>query len=193
MRPKYRGTSVPSFFPLGQAMGQPPPKRLAASSRRVPVEEVLEALHQRTGSDLRSARDLEEHSSSKARPHLRPLPPFARRSPGRTAPCHQSQAAPAAALPLSKRWSSYIQNRSNLEPLPALQRHRPPPARRPPPSNSEEPREVKSAHGRALPWAWMFRESASSLCRRRGHQEDRSSGHGRRGRTQRHIDPDLMR
>src|SRR5580698_6135299 len=122
--------------------------RLISSSCRAPVEEVSEALHQRKGSDLRSARDLEGRSSPMERPHLRQRPPYARRSPGRRAPYHRSQAAPAVALPLSKRLSAYIRNRSNLEPLRALQRHRPPPARRPPPSNSEEPRAVKSGRGR---------------------------------------------
>src|SRR5580700_7194298 len=135
--------------------------RLTFSSRRVPAEEVSEALHQRTDSDLRSIRDLEGRSFSMERPHLRHRPPHARRSLGRRAPCHQSQAAPAAALPLSKRWSSYIRNISNLEPLPALRRHRPPSARRPLPSHSEEPREVKSGHGRAPPLAWTFDESVS--------------------------------
>ena len=125
-------------------------------SRRVPVEEVSEALRPRTGSDLRSTRDLEGRSSSMERAHLRHRPQYARRSPGRREPYHQSQAAPAAALPLSKRSSSYIRNRSSLEPLRVLQRHRPLPARRPPPSNSEAPREVKSGHGKAPPWAWMF-------------------------------------
>src|ERR1700733_5718175 len=120
-------------------------------SRRVPVEEVSEALRPRTGSDLRSTRDLEGRSSSMERPHLRHRPPYAGRSPGRREPYHQSQAAPAAALPPSKRWSSYIQNKSILEPLPALQRHLPPPALQPPPRNSEEPRAVKSGHGRAPP------------------------------------------
>src|SRR6202020_3270584 len=99
------------------------------SSDRVPAEEVSEELDQRTGSDLRSARDLERHSSTMERAHLRHRPPYAGRSPGRREPYHQSQAVPAAALPLSKRQSSYIQNRSSLEPLPALQRHRPPSAR----------------------------------------------------------------
>ena len=46
------------------------------------------------------------------RPRLRHRPPYARRSPGRTAPCHQSRAVPAAALPLSKRWSSYIRDKN---------------------------------------------------------------------------------
>src|SRR5271169_5715568 len=127
------------------------PLKPTSSSHRVPVEEVSEALRPRTGSDLRSTRDLEAHSSPMERPHLRHRPPYARRSPGRREPCRQSQAAPAAALPLSKRWSSYIQNRSNLQPLRALQRRRPPPARRLLPSNSEEPRVVKSGRGRALP------------------------------------------
>src|ERR1700730_1130621 len=127
------------------------PLKPTSSSHRVPVEEVSEALHQRTGSDLRSTRDLEGRSSSRERPHLRHRPPYARQSPGRREPCRQSRAAPAVALRLSKRWSSYIRNRSNLEPLPALQRHRPLPALRPPPSNSEELREVKSGHGRAQP------------------------------------------
>src|SRR5208282_5896374 len=127
------------------------PLKPTSSSHRVPVEEVSEALDQRTGSDLRSPRDLEGRSSARERPRLRHRPPSARRSPGRTAPCHQSQAAPAVALPLSKRLSSYTRNRSNLEPSPALQRHRPPPAPPPLPSNSEEPREVKSGRGRALP------------------------------------------
>src|SRR5580704_1611826 len=74
-----------------------------SSFHRVPGEEVSEALDQRTGSDLRSARDPEGRSSSKDRAHLRHHPPYARRSPGRREPCHQSRAAPAAALPLSKR------------------------------------------------------------------------------------------
>src|ERR1700722_2896355 len=74
-----------------------------SSSHRVPVEEVSEALDQRMGSDLRSARDLERHSSSMGREHLRPRPPYSRRSPGRREPCHQSQAVPAAALPRSKK------------------------------------------------------------------------------------------
>src|SRR6202142_2071283 len=127
------------------------PLKPTSSSRRVPAEEASEALGPRTGSDLRSTRDLERHSSSMERAHLRHRPPYSRRSPGRREPYHQSQAAPAAALPLSKRRSSYIQNKSILEPLPALQRHRPQPALRPPPSNSEERREVKSGHGRAPP------------------------------------------
>ena len=101
------------------------------------------------GSDLRSARDLEGRSSATERPRLRHRPPYAGRSPGRREPYHQSQAVPAAALPLSKKWSSYIQNRSSLEPLRALQRHRPPTAQQLPPSNSEARREVKSGHGRA--------------------------------------------
>src|SRR5580692_845125 len=105
--------------------------RLTSSSRRVPVEEVSEALHPRTDSDLRSPRDLEGRSSSMERPHLRHRPRYARRSPGRTAPSRQSPSVRAAALPLSKRWSTYIQNISSLEPLPALQRHRPPSARPP--------------------------------------------------------------
>src|ERR1700721_4376612 len=113
------------------------PPRATSSSHRVPLEEVSEALHQRTDSDLRSTRDLEGRSSSMERPHLRRRPPYARRSPGRREPYHQSQAAPAAALPPSKRQSSYIQNRSSLEPLPALQRHRPLPALRPPPSQNQ--------------------------------------------------------
>src|SRR5580698_9805411 len=100
--------------------------RLISSSCRAPVEEVSEALHRRKGSDLRSARDLEGRSSPMEGPHLRHRPPYARRSPGRREPYRQSQAAPAAALPPSKRWSSYIQNRSNLEPLSALKRHRRP-------------------------------------------------------------------
>src|ERR1700684_1313685 len=136
---------VPGFPPILMPLKPTP------SSDRVPVEEGSEALDQRTGSDLRSVRDLERHSSSMERAHLRHRPPYARRSPGRREPYHQSQAVPAAALPLSKRWSSYIQNRSSLEPLRVLRRHRPPPARRPPPSNSEAPTEVKSGHGRALP------------------------------------------
>src|SRR5208282_745859 len=127
------------------------PLKPTSSSHRVPVEEVSEALDQRTGSDLRSPRDLEVRSSAMERPHLRQRPPYARRSPGRREPCHQSQAAPAAALPPSKRQSSYIQNISNLEPLHALQRYRSSSARRPPPLNSEKPREAKSRHGRALP------------------------------------------
>src|SRR5271154_5214661 len=127
------------------------PLKPTSSSARAPVEEVSEALRPRTCSDLRSTRDLEGRSSSMERPHLRHRPPYARRSLGKRAPYHQSQAAPAVALPLWKRLSSYIRNRSNLEPLHALQRHRPPPARRPPPSNSEEPRVVKSGRGRALP------------------------------------------
>src|SRR5271169_4819313 len=143
------------------------PLKPTSSSHRVPAEEVSEALRPKTGSDLRSARDLEGRSSSMERPHLRHRPPYARRSPGRREPCHQSQAAPAAALPRSKRWSSYIRNRSSLELLRVLQRHRPPTARRPPPSNSEEPREVKSGRGKAPPLAWMFDESASSRCRHR--------------------------
>src|ERR1700722_5931989 len=102
------------------------------------------------GSDLRSTLDLEGRSSPMERPHLRRRPPYARRSPGRREPSHQSLEAPAAALPLSKRQSSYIRNISNLEPLPALLLHRPPPAQRPPPLNSEAPRGAKSGHGRAL-------------------------------------------
>src|ERR1700722_18033297 len=39
------------------------PLKPTSSSHRVPAEEVSEALHQRTGSDLRSPHDLEEHSS----------------------------------------------------------------------------------------------------------------------------------
>src|ERR1700722_11182245 len=127
------------------------PLKPTSSSHRVPTEEVSEGLRPRTGSDLRSTRDLEERSSSMQRPHLRHRPPYARRSPGKREPYRQFQAAPAAALPPSKRWSFYIQNKSILEPLPALQRHRPLPAHRPPPSNSEALREVKSGHGRALP------------------------------------------
>src|SRR5579863_4525518 len=146
--PAHRVEAV--LYKKGKA-GPAPSHRLTSSSCRVPVEEVSEALHQRTGSDPRSTRDPEGHSSAMERARLRHRPPCARRSPGRREPCHQSQAVPAAALPPSKRSSSYIQNRSNLEPLPALQRHRPPSARRPPPANSEEPREVKSGHGRALP------------------------------------------
>src|ERR1700733_11568007 len=90
------------------------PMRLTSSWHRVPVEEVAQALHQRTDSDLRSTRDLEGRSSSMERRHLRHRPPYVRRSPGRRTPCHQSQSAPAAALPLSKKWSSYIRNISNL-------------------------------------------------------------------------------
>src|ERR1700733_4957891 len=75
-------------------------------SRRVPVEEVSEALRPRTGSDLRSTRDLEGRSSSTERAQSRHRPPYARQSPGRREPYHQSQAAPAAALPPSKRRSS---------------------------------------------------------------------------------------
>src|ERR1700732_4432630 len=134
------------------------------SSRRVPVAEVSEALRRRTGSDLRSVRDLEGRSSSMERPHLRHRPPHARRSPGRRTPCHQFQSAPAAALPLSKRWSFYSRNISSLEPLPALQRHRPPSARRPLPTHSEESREVKSGHGIALRWSWTFYERVSVRC-----------------------------
>src|SRR5580704_7905298 len=127
------------------------PLKPTSSSHRVPGEEVSEALHQRTDSDLRSARDLERHSSTMERAHLRHRPPCARRSPGRREPCHQSPAAPAAALPPSKRWSSCIQHKPILEPLPALQRHRPLPAPRPPPPNSEALREAKSGRGRAPP------------------------------------------
>src|SRR2546429_7306103 len=127
------------------------PLKPTSSSHRVPAEEVSEALRPRTGSDLRSTRDLEERSSSMERPHLRHRPPYARRSPGRREPCHQSQAAPAAVLPPSKKWSSYIQNRSSLEPLRVLQPHRLLPALRPPPSNSEERRSkstrLNSSHG----------------------------------------------
>src|SRR5271154_1000039 len=119
------------------------PLKPTSSSARAPVEEVSEALRPRTGSDLRSTRDLEGRSSSMERPRLRHRPPYSRRSPGRREPCHQSQEAPAAALPPLKRWSSYTLHKSIPEPLPALRRHRPPPARRPPPSNSEELREVK--------------------------------------------------
>src|ERR1700690_2987406 len=90
----------PALSPLRLRMCS---KRLASSSHRVPVEEGSEALDQRTGSDRRSARDLERHSSSMERAHLRHRPPYSRRSPGRREPCHQSQAVPAAALPLSKR------------------------------------------------------------------------------------------
>src|SRR5205823_8161465 len=103
----------PALSPLRLRMC---PKRLASSSPRVPVEEGSEALDQRTGSDLRSTPDLEGRSSSKPRPHLRHRPRCARRSPGRTAPYRQSQAAPAVALPLSKRWSSYTRNISSPEP-----------------------------------------------------------------------------
>src|ERR1700732_2165214 len=120
------------------------PLQPTSSSHRVPAKEVSEARNQRTGSGLRSPRDHERHSSSMERAHLRQRPPYSKRSPGRREPCHQSQAARAAALPLSKRLSSYIQNRSSLEPLRVLQPHRPPTARRPPPSNSEERGEVKS-------------------------------------------------
>src|SRR5271169_4968676 len=88
---------VPGFPPILM------PLKPTSSSDRVPVEEGSEALDQKTGSDLRSARDLEGRSSAKERPHLRHRPPYARRSPGRREPYHQSQAVPAAALPLSKR------------------------------------------------------------------------------------------
>src|SRR5580658_5428611 len=104
------------------------PLKPTSSSHRVPTEEVSEGLRPRTGSDLRSTRDLEERSSSMERPRLRHRRPYARRSPGKRELCHQFQAAPAAALPPSKRWSSYIQNKSILGPFPALQQHRPPPA-----------------------------------------------------------------
>src|SRR5580692_9674226 len=104
--PRFPGFP-PIFTPL-----KPP-----SSSHRVPVEEGSEALRQRMDSDLRSARDLAGHSSTMERAHLRHRPPYSRRSPGRREPCHQSQAVPAVALPLSKRSSSYIQNRSNLSPL----------------------------------------------------------------------------
>src|SRR5271167_2684721 len=136
---------VPGFAPILM------PLKPTSSSHRVPAEEVSEALHQRTGSDLRSARDPEGHSSTMERARLRHRPPYARRSPGRREPYHQSQAVPAAALPPSKRWSSYIQNKSILEPSHALQPHRPPPALQPPRLSSEEPKEVKSGHGRAPP------------------------------------------
>src|ERR1700733_3151570 len=76
------------------------PLKPTSSSHRAPVEEVSEARNQRTGSDLRSPRDLERGSSSRERAHLRQPPPYSRRSPGRREPYHQSQAAPAAALPL---------------------------------------------------------------------------------------------
>src|ERR1700722_6957116 len=79
------------------------PLKSSPSSDRVPVEEVSEALHQRTDSDLRSAHDLEGRSSTRERAHLRHRPPFARRSRGRREPCRRSQAARAAALLLSKR------------------------------------------------------------------------------------------
>src|SRR5271165_1642088 len=79
------------------------PLKPTSSSHRVPVEEVSEALHQRMGSDLRSTRDLEGRSSAMERPHLRHRPQYARRSQGRREPYHQSQAVPAAALPLSKK------------------------------------------------------------------------------------------
>ena len=127
----------------------PEPPRFSSSG--VPAEEVSEAHRPRTDSGRRSTRDLESRSSSMERARLRRRPPYARRSPGRTELCHQSQAVPAAALPPSKRRSSYIQHKSILEPLPALRRYRPLPAQRPPPSNSEELREVKSRHGRAPP------------------------------------------
>lgn len=74
----------------------------ASSSLRVPAEEVSEVLHPRTGSDLRSARDLAERNSTRERARLRHRPPCSRRSLGRREPCRQSQAAPAAALPLSQ-------------------------------------------------------------------------------------------
>src|SRR5580704_17678092 len=115
-----------------------------SSSHRVPVEEVSEALRPRTGSDLRSTRDLEGRSSAMERPRLRHRPQLARRSPGRREPYHQSQAAPAAALPPSKRSSSYTRQRSILEPLRALRQHRPPPAPRQTPSIQEARRAVKS-------------------------------------------------
>src|SRR5271170_7887342 len=153
--PPHRYLRPPSVLPFSiSSFWASPilmPLKPTSSSHRVPVEEVSEALDQRTGSDLRSPRDLEGRSSAIERPRLRHRPPYARRSPGRTAPCHQSQAVPAAALPLSKRQSSYTQNRSSLEPLPALQRHRPPTARPPLPSSWEAPREVKSGRGRAPP------------------------------------------
>src|SRR6266481_855831 len=57
--------------------------RLTSFSRLVPAEEASEALRPRTGSDLRSTRDLEGRSSSMERLHLRHHPPYARRSPGR--------------------------------------------------------------------------------------------------------------
>src|SRR3984957_14304860 len=79
------------------------PLKPTSSSPRVLVEEVSEALDQRTVSGLRSTRDLEGRSSAMERPHLRHRPPCAGRSPGRREPYHQSQAVPAAALPLSKR------------------------------------------------------------------------------------------
>src|SRR5579863_6231255 len=127
------------------------PLKATSSSHQVPVEEGSEVLDRRTGSDLRSARDLERHSSSMERAHLRHRPPCARRSPGKRGPYPQSQAVPAAALPLWKRWSSYTRNRSSLEPLRVLQRYLPPPARQRTPSNPEGPREVKSGHGTAQP------------------------------------------
>src|SRR5580692_9248491 len=127
------------------------PLKPTSSSHRVPTEEVSEGLRPRTGSDLRSTRDLEERSSSMERQHLRHRPPYARRSPGRRAPCRQSPSVPAAALPLSKRWSSCIPNKSILAPLPVLRRRHPSSARRPLPTHSEELREVKSGHGRAPP------------------------------------------
>src|SRR5580700_3160893 len=139
------GKTFPGFLPILM------PLKPTSSSRRARVEEVSEALDRRTGSGLRSALDLEGRSWTMERAHLLHRPPYARRSPGRREPYRQSQAAPAAALPPSKRWSSCIQHKSILQPLRALQRHRPPPALRPPPSNSEELREVKSGHGRAPP------------------------------------------
>src|SRR3984885_15718847 len=120
---------VPGFPPILM------PLKPTSSSHRVPVEEGSEALDQRTGSDLRSARDLERHSWSMERAHLRHRPPYSRRSPDRREPYPQSQAVPAAALPLSKRWSSYIRNRSSLGPLRALRRHSPPSAQPLPPSH----------------------------------------------------------
>src|SRR5580700_1194805 len=108
------------------------PLKPTSSSHRVPTEEVSEGLRPRTGSDLRSTRDLEERSSAMGRPHLRHHPPYARRSPGKREPYRQFPAARAAALPPLKRWSSCIHYKSILEPLPALRRHRPPPALRQP-------------------------------------------------------------
>src|SRR5579872_7445049 len=120
-----------------------------SSTYRVQAEEVSEALHQRTGFDLISTRDLEGRNSSMERLRLHLRPPYAARSPGRREPCPQFRSVPVAALLLSRRSSSCIRNRSSLWPKHVHQRHRPPPAQQQIPSTSEAPREVKLGHGRA--------------------------------------------
>src|ERR1700742_784027 len=70
---------------------------------RLRVREVLVVLRRRTGFDLRSTRDPEGRSSTTERAHSRRRRRYARRSPDRNGPFRQSPAAPAAALPPSKR------------------------------------------------------------------------------------------